>query len=49
LLFGSFFFQLVKDEFAVGIDKGWDNSSSQFEVDGEYFDNGSEKVSICFL
>ncbi|XP_065574012.1 zinc finger protein 22-like isoform X1 [Artemia franciscana] len=39
-----FFFQQVKDEFAGGIDKGWNNSSSQFEVDGEHFDYGSEKV-----
>ncbi|KAK2720475.1 hypothetical protein QYM36_004380, partial [Artemia franciscana] len=33
----------IKDEFAVGIDKGWNNSSSQFEDNGEHFDYGNEK------
>ncbi|XP_065574752.1 zinc finger and SCAN domain-containing protein 20-like isoform X3 [Artemia franciscana] len=32
---------LVKDEFAVGIDKGW--SCSQFEDEGEHFHYGNEK------
>ncbi|KAK2720126.1 hypothetical protein QYM36_004136 [Artemia franciscana] len=32
---------LVKDEFAVGIDKGW--SCSQFEDEGEHFHHGNEK------
>ncbi|XP_065563090.1 zinc finger protein interacting with ribonucleoprotein K-like isoform X2 [Artemia franciscana] len=34
----------VKDEFAVGTHKGGNNSSSQFEDNGERFDNGSEKL-----
>ncbi|XP_065572866.1 zinc finger protein 28 homolog isoform X4 [Artemia franciscana] len=34
----------VKDEFAVGIDAGRNNSSCQFEDDGEHFDYGSEKL-----
>ncbi|KAK2720164.1 hypothetical protein QYM36_004159, partial [Artemia franciscana] len=32
----------VKDEIAVGIDKEGNNSSSQFEEDGEHFVNGSK-------
>ena len=38
--------QQVKDEFAMGIHEGGNDSSSQFEDDGEDFDYGSENVSI---
>ncbi|KAK2720368.1 hypothetical protein QYM36_004302, partial [Artemia franciscana] len=34
----------IKHEFAVDIDKGWNDSSSQFRNDGEHFDYASEKL-----